>query len=85
MLGISLTGRWSRVALLLLLLTGAVQGGAPPTNLTINSNSVRENEVAGTIVGILKATDPDAGDTHTFSLVAASGAGDHIGHQEPSG
>jgi VCBS repeat-containing protein len=45
-----------------------------PTDIALNDNSVDEEEPAGTNVGTLSATDPDAGDIHNFSL--ASGAGD---------
>jgi len=40
-----------------------------PTNIAISSSSISENVPTGTTVGTLSATDPDAGDTFTFSLV----------------
>ena len=45
-----------------------------PTNISLSSNSVLENQPFGTAVGSLTATDPDVGDSHTFELV--SGIGD---------
>ena len=36
-----------------------------------------ENAAIGTLVGTLSATDPDAGDTHSFSLVAGAGDTDN--------
>ena len=44
-----------------------------PTALALNNTSVAENAAAGTAVGTLTATDPDAGDTHTYELVAGDG------------
>jgi hypothetical protein len=41
----------------------------PPTNINLSSSSISENVPTGTTIGTLSATDPDAGDTFTFSLV----------------
>jgi Ca2+-binding RTX toxin-like protein len=41
-----------------------------PTALTLTNASVAENTANGTIIGSLSATDADAGDTATFSIVA---------------
>ncbi len=41
-----------------------------PTDIGLDSETVGENEPADTVVGILSTTDADAGDTHTYSLVA---------------
>ena len=46
----------------------------PPTDIALSSDSVAEDQPAGTLVGTLDAADEDAGDTHTFTLV--NGAGD---------
>ncbi|HEV2755660.1 MAG TPA: cadherin domain-containing protein, partial [Actinomycetota bacterium] len=48
-----------------------------PTDLDLTGTSVAENEASGTSVGTLSATDPDTGDTHSFSLVAGAGDGDN--------
>ncbi|WP_431027700.1 S-layer homology domain-containing protein [Lysinibacillus sp. LZ02] len=48
-----------------------------PINLTLGSSSVEENKPANTVVGTLSATDPDAGDTFTYSLVSGSGDTDN--------
>ena len=45
-----------------------------PTNVALSNSNVDENQPSGTKVGDLSTTDPDAGDTHSYSLV--SGAGD---------
>jgi VCBS repeat-containing protein len=41
----------------------------PPSDITLSGSTVKENAANGTIVGTLTAADPDAGDTHTFTLV----------------
>ncbi|MBE9251855.1 DUF4347 domain-containing protein [Dolichospermum sp. LEGE 00240] len=48
-----------------------------PTNLTLSNNTVAENQVIGTVVGNLSSTDPDTGDTFTYSLVPGEGATDN--------
>ncbi|MGN7884186.1 beta strand repeat-containing protein, partial [Ensifer sp. 22460] len=45
----------------------------PPTDILLSANTVDENSTAGTIVGALGATDPDSGETFTFSLLDNSG------------
>jgi len=44
----------------------------PPTAPIISSTSVNENQPVGTIVGVVSATDVDAGDVLTFTLEAAA-------------
>lgn len=46
----------------------------PPSGLTLDASLVNEGQPAGTPVGQLSTTDPDVGDSHSYSLV--SGAGD---------
>ena len=48
-----------------------------PTDITLSSTSIAENNAAGATVGTLTATDPDVGQTQTFSLVAGSGDTDN--------
>ncbi|MDQ3914910.1 MAG: cadherin domain-containing protein [Actinomycetota bacterium] len=48
-----------------------------PTDIGLSGASVAENEATGTAVGNLSTTDPDAGDTHTYSLVSGTGDGDN--------
>ncbi|WP_372728697.1 cadherin domain-containing protein [Nocardioides sp.] len=45
----------------------------PPSDLDLSATTVDENEPVDTLVGLLTATDPDPGDTHTFSLVPGAG------------
>jgi hypothetical protein len=44
-----------------------------PTDLALSANSVVENATTGTVVGTVSATDPDAGDTKTYSLTDTAG------------
>ena len=48
-----------------------------PTNLTLTSSSMAENQSAGTTIGTLSSTDPDAANSHTYSLVAGTGSTDN--------
>ena len=44
-----------------------------PTDITLSLTSIMENAPANTTVGTLSTTDPDAGDTFTYSFVAGTG------------
>ena len=48
-----------------------------PTDVALSSSSVDENQPVGTTVGTLTTTDPDSGDTFTYTLVAGAGATDN--------
>ncbi|GCL41751.1 cadherin domain-containing protein [Dolichospermum planctonicum] len=48
-----------------------------PTNLTLSTSTVAENQIIGTVVGNLTTTDPDTGNTFTYSLVTGDGATDN--------
>jgi hypothetical protein len=45
-----------------------------PTDIAVSADSVLEEQPAGTVVGTLSATDADAGETYTYSLVSGSGS-----------
>jgi hypothetical protein len=45
----------------------------PPTDISLSNASIMENQPSGTTVGTFTTTDPDEGDTHTYSLVSGSG------------
>ena len=49
----------------------------PPTDLLLSDNEVAEEQPVGTVVGVLDAVDPDAGDSHTFALVNGAGSADN--------
>ncbi|MBD2269793.1 cadherin domain-containing protein [Anabaena sp. FACHB-1391] len=48
-----------------------------PTNITINNSNIAENQAIGTVIGNLSTTDPDTGNTFTYSLVSGTGATDN--------
>ncbi|HEX5087257.1 MAG TPA: Ig-like domain-containing protein [Nocardioides sp.] len=54
-----------------------VQQDDPPTDLALSPAAVAENSPGGSIVGTLTATDPDPGDSHTFTLVPGTGSDDN--------
>jgi len=48
-----------------------------PTDISLSNATVLENQPAGIVVGTLSTTDPDAGDTFTYSLVSGTGSADN--------
>ncbi|MBK9711314.1 MAG: DUF11 domain-containing protein [Kouleothrix sp.] len=44
-----------------------------PTDIALSNGSVAENSPIGSAIGTFSTTDPDAGDTHTYALVANFG------------
>ncbi|WP_413162054.1 cadherin domain-containing protein [Capilliphycus salinus ALCB114379] len=48
-----------------------------PTDITLDTNSVGENQDIGTVVGTFSSTDSDTNDTHTYSLVPGVGSTDN--------
>jgi len=48
-----------------------------PTALNLSNSTLAENVPANTIVGNLSTADPDAGNTHTYSLVSGTGDTDN--------
>ena len=48
-----------------------------PTAISLDSSSVAENQPANTIVGALSTTDPDSGNTFTYTLVSGTGDTDN--------
>ncbi len=58
----------------------AIQGtglNSTPTDITLSTASIAENNAANATVGMLTAADLDAGQTHTFTLVTGSGDTDN--------
>jgi LPXTG-site transpeptidase (sortase) family protein len=45
-----------------------------PTDISLNTNTIYENQPAGNLVGALSSTDPDSGDTFTYTLVSGTGS-----------
>ena len=52
-------------------------GFVAPTGITLSTFSFNENLAKGSIISSLSSTDPDPGDTHTYSLVSGSGDTDN--------
>jgi uncharacterized repeat protein (TIGR01451 family) len=52
-------------------------GNGAPTDIGISPSSVNENVAGNSTVGTLSSTDPDAGDTFTYTLVAGTGSTDN--------
>jgi VCBS repeat-containing protein len=48
-----------------------------PSNISLSNDSVAENQPPGTLVGSFSTTDPDTGDTFTYSLVSGEGDTDN--------
>ena len=60
--------------------TGAaipLQFNAAPTALALSNDELSENTPAGATIGTISVTDPDGGDTHSYSLVAGEGDTDN--------
>jgi hypothetical protein len=50
---------------------------SPPTDISLDTTGVPENQPAGTAVGTLSTVDPDAGNTFTYSLESGTGSTDN--------
>ena len=50
---------------------------APPISIALANDQVPEQTMIGTVVDLLSATDPDTGDTFTYSLVSGDGSDDN--------
>ena len=50
---------------------------AAPSDITLSNATLPENNAANATIGTLTATDTDAGQTHTFALVAGAGSTDN--------
>ncbi len=48
-----------------------------PTDIALSNSTIAENVAVATVVGTLSSTDVDAGDTHTYELVAGTGDTDN--------
>jgi Ca2+-binding RTX toxin-like protein len=59
------------------LTIGVTNVNETPTNFVLSNSSVGENQAIGTVIGNLNTTDPDSGDTFTYSLVTGTGSTDN--------
>ena len=48
-----------------------------PTDISLDNSSVAENAAVDTVVGALSSSDPDVGDTFTYSLAVGTGSTDN--------
>jgi uncharacterized repeat protein (TIGR01451 family) len=48
-----------------------------PTNLALSASTVDENVPVNTVIGTFSSTDPDSGNTFTYSLIAGTGDTDN--------
>jgi gliding motility-associated-like protein len=48
-----------------------------PSNITLSNATIDENNAVGASIGTLASTDPDAGDSFTYSLVSGAGSTDN--------
>lgn len=48
-----------------------------PTNSSITTTTISENNSVGDVIGNLSTTDADAGDTHSYTLVSGTGSTDN--------
>lgn len=58
----------------------AIQGtgtNSAPTNISLSSSSINENVVGNSIIGTVSTTDPDVGNTFTYTLVSGTGSDDN--------
>lgn len=49
----------------------------PPTDITLSAKTIAENSGSNAVVGAFTTTDPDSGDTFTYTLVAGVGDTDN--------
>ncbi|MFN4973210.1 MAG: cadherin domain-containing protein [Bacteroidota bacterium] len=54
-----------------------IRNNNQPTALNLSSSTVNEGLAVNTVVGTLTSTDPDAGETFTYTLVSGSGSTDN--------
>ncbi|MBC1190874.1 DUF11 domain-containing protein [Microcystis aeruginosa BLCCF108] len=52
-------------------------GNQAPTNLALSATTVNENVPVNTVIGTFSSTDPDTGNTFTYSLIAGTGDTDN--------
>ncbi|WP_162528382.1 cadherin repeat domain-containing protein, partial [Microcystis aeruginosa] len=52
-------------------------GNQAPTNLALSATTVNENVPVNTVIGTFSTTDPDTGNSFTYSLIAGTGDTDN--------
>jgi mRNA-degrading endonuclease HigB of HigAB toxin-antitoxin module len=59
------------------LTINATNANESPTNVALSKSTIMEQSGANAVVGVLSTTDPDAGDTFTYTLVVGTGSTDN--------
>ena len=54
-----------------------ISTNSAPTDISLSATSINENVSGGSTVGTLSTTDPDAGNTFTYTLVSGDGSTDN--------
>ncbi|MCA2684709.1 MAG: DUF11 domain-containing protein [Microcystis sp. M038S2] len=57
--------------------TDETPGNLAPTDLTLSATTVNENVAPNTVIGTFSSTDPDTGNSFTYSLIAGTGDTDN--------
>lgn len=57
--------------------TVVVEASRAATAIALSRSDVDENNKVGAVIGTLSASDPDEGDTHTYTLVEGEGSADN--------
>jgi hypothetical protein len=57
--------------------------GRLPTDIALSNGSVAENQPVDTVVGVLSTTDPNVGDTFTYTLVGGDTAMFSLKRRQP--
>jgi len=52
-------------------------GNSAPSDITLSNDSISMGSPSGTTVGTFTTSDPDSGDTHTYTLVDGAGSSDN--------
>ncbi|MFN4844118.1 MAG: DUF4347 domain-containing protein [Dolichospermum sp.] len=81
-LGVQVVGNYAYVAdahggLKIIGVSEFTSGKQAPTNITLSTITIAENQALGTVVGNFTTTALDTGDTFTYSLVTGDGATDN--------
>ncbi len=57
--------------------TTTVVSNNAPTDISLSSTAVAENQSSGTSIGLFSTTDTDSGDSHTYSFASGTGSTDN--------
>jgi Ca2+-binding RTX toxin-like protein len=80
--GVQVVGNYAYVAdwtggLKIIDVSDLTSANQSPTNLALSNSTIAENQAIGTAIGTFTSTDPDTGNTFTYSLVTGTGSTDN--------